>query len=364
MGLQSGARYGPGMNIPPGTGMAGNRIGTGVGAAAMAGGYATAVGGRPMQSQQQQSSGAMGQGAFSPVGMQQQQQHAGLNRSATAPSAAATTSQIAPGSAGLQRQASAGGAGSGADILALLQKGGGTASSSSAAPPPGLAGPPGLGGRTAAQATASDSRSAAPSVSSAAGPIGLDADGGGGGSSGVDGYGMVGLLSLIRAPERDLQSLALGADLGNIGLQLSSSEPLHASFATPWAREPALPSLEPHFSLPSCYRLPQPALKTGHLSKFDDTTLLYIFYAMPRDVLQAYAAQELYAREWRYHKDLRTWFKGVKAGVSIAWTYFDIQSWEKRAFNGNPQQAASLPAGFLTEEECRVKPVAAAGAVQ
>ena len=78
-----------------------------------------------------------------------------------------------------------------------------------------------------------------------------------------------------------------------------------------------------------------PALKTGHLSKFQLETLFYIFYALPKDVLQAYAAQELYTREWRYHAESKLWFKratpsesGVVSGNGLSsggqFIYFDI----------------------------------------
>lgn len=107
-----------------------------------------------------------------------------------------------------------------------------------------------------------------------------------------------------------------------------------------------------------------PALKTGHLSKFQLETLFYIFYALPKDVLQAYAAQELYTREWRYHGDLKLWFKragpsdGIIANASVAgsppqYLYFDINSWERRLFNGSMNQ--NITNGFLPEEEVRVK---------
>jgi CCR4-NOT transcription complex subunit 2 len=97
-----------------------------------------------------------------------------------------------------------------------------------------------------------------------------------------------------------------------------------------------------------------PALKTGHLSKFQLETLFYIFYSLPKDVLQAYAAQELYTREWRYHGELKLWFKraGPSDGVaSSQYLYFDINSWERRLFNGSMNQNL----GFLSEEEVRVK---------
>ena len=66
---------------------------------------------------------------------------------------------------------------------------------------------------------------------------------------------------------------------------------------------------------PCCTRQPPP-LKTSHLSKFQLETLFYIFYAMPRDVLQAYAAQELYQRDWQYHRDLKV------GAVSLCFKYF------------------------------------------
>jgi len=101
-----------------------------------------------------------------------------------------------------------------------------------------------------------------------------------------------------------------------------------------------------------------PALKTGHLSKFELETLFYIFYALPKDVLQAYAAQELYTREWRYHMELKLWFKsavaeGVGSSGSSQYQYFDINSWERRLSNGNMNQ--NIASGFLSEEDVRVK---------
>lgn len=164
---------------------------------------------------------------------------------------------------------------------------------------------------------------------------------------------MAGLLALTRLgpSERDTVSLALGAELSATGLSLSSAEALAPSFASPWAREPS--ALEPSFSLPSSYRLPQPPLKTGHLTKFDVTTLFYIFYTMPRDLLQSYAAQELYAREWRFHRELKLWFKPEpKAPGAPVYSFFDINAWEKKAYVG-PMSA--LTNGFLAEEDCRVR---------
>lgn len=186
------------------------------------------------------------------------------------------------------------------------------------------------------------------------------------GGGGPDGYGILGLLGVIRTPDRDLNVLALGTDLTTLSLNLNTAEPLHASFAHPWTDTPA--TKEPALTLPSTYRVPQPALKTGHFSKFAVGTLLYIFYSMPRDVLQAYAAQELYNREWRFHRDTKLWFKreavaadGKGGGGESAYVYWDVSLWERRPYGG---PLPALLAGFLPEEEVRIRPpgTAATGA--
>jgi hypothetical protein len=102
-----------------------------------------------------------------------------------------------------------------------------------------------------------------------------------------------------------------------------------------------------------CYYMQPPALKTGHLSKFQLETLFYIFYALPKDVLQAYAAQELYSREWKFHVELKLWFKRASPAEGGQFVYFDINSWERRLFNGNMNQ--NITSGLLPEDDIRVK---------
>jgi len=84
---------------------------------------------------------------------------------------------------------------------------------------------------------------------------------------------------------------------------------------------------------------------------------------MPKDILQAYAASELYNREWRFHSDLKLWFKRASPadGVPLQqpqmpggqYVYFDINAWERRLFTGSVH--GGLNAGLLSEEEVRVK---------
>lgn len=71
---------------------------------------------------------------------------------------------------------------------------------------------------------------------------------------------MLGLLDVIRMTNADLNTLALGSDLTTLGLNLNSSECLYSTFASPWAEAPT--TREPQFSLPLCYYMQPPPLKT------------------------------------------------------------------------------------------------------
>eukprot|EP00743_Colponemidia_sp_Colp-15_P004143 GILK01004471.1.p1 GENE.GILK01004471.1~~GILK01004471.1.p1 ORF type:complete len:592 (-),score=29.64 GILK01004471.1:62-1837(-) len=174
--------------------------------------------------------------------------------------------------------------------------------------------------------------------------------------SSEDRFGLMGILGVIKMTDADLSMLALGMDLTTLGLNLNSPECLYATFASPWAEGPS--RKEPEYYLPSCYYMQPPALKTSHLHKFQLETLFYIFYNMPRDTLQAYAASELYARDWKFHLELKLWFTradhvegAIKGpGNASGWVYFDITSWEKKYFTGTVN-----PANFMPDEDARVK---------
>ncbi|CAM9480989.1 unnamed protein product, partial [Hapterophycus canaliculatus] len=71
-----------------------------------------------------------------------------------------------------------------------------------------------------------------------------------------------------------------------------------------------------------------------HLKNFQLETLFYIFYSMPQD---AYAAQELHAREWRFQSVLKLWFKRVSATdgnvpPNVEYIYFDHNEWQRQFF--------------------------------
>lgn len=161
-------------------------------------------------------------------------------------------------------------------------------------------------------------------------------------------YGLLGILKVIRMTDPDLNTLALGMDLTTLGLNLNSPECLYSTFASPWSDTPA--RKDPDFFLPPCYYMNPPQLKQAHLQKFSLETLFYIFFNMPRDTLQAYAAAELYNRGWKYHRDLKTWFIYQEEEGHARWVCFDLNTWEKHYY----LQEVNVNS-FLSEDDVRVK---------
>ncbi|MCJ1421366.1 hypothetical protein MMC32_007729 [Xylographa parallela] len=122
----------------------------------------------------------------------------------------------------------------------------------------------------------------------------------------LDRFGLAGLLETIRSDNPDVSGLAIGQDLTSLGLDLNSQEPLHPTFGGPFAQFPTRP-LQPDFTLPTCYTVLNVHKLDEKISSFSDETLFYMFYTMPRDVMQEVAAIELTGRNWRYHKELKVW---------------------------------------------------------
>ncbi|KAL7747664.1 transcriptional regulator [Sorochytrium milnesiophthora] len=160
----------------------------------------------------------------------------------------------------------------------------------------------------------------------------------------TDKFGLLGLLNIIRMTDTDMNALALGTDLTTLGLNLNSPDVLYATFVSPFSETPHNPSygtIEPEYHLPACYtsiQLQQPASSPQKIASFSDETLFYIFYSMPRDITQEAAANELFNRNWRYHKDLRLWLTKDPSGETVLKTatserstfiFFDVTGWEK-----------------------------------
>ena len=53
--------------------------------------------------------------------------------------------------------------------------------------------------------------------------------------------------------------------------------------------------MEPEFQLPGCYTVVNTQPVHSKIASFSDETLFYIFYTMPRDIMQEVVVSELYA---------------------------------------------------------------------
>ncbi len=87
-----------------------------------------------------------------------------------------------------------------------------------------------------------------------------------GSREGVDRFGLLGLLSVIRMTDPDLNVLALGTDLTTLGLNLNSPEVLYPTFTSPWTDSNTARRFEPseNFYLPPCYFMQAP-MQPPHL---------------------------------------------------------------------------------------------------
>lgn len=175
----------------------------------------------------------------------------------------------------------------------------------------------------------------------------------------LDRFGLAGLLRMIHSESPDVASLAVGQDLMTLGLDLNQPEyvlfspgsqidyadpgfhrPLHTSFTSPFVASMSAAPMEQDFTLPSCYSVANIQPLQSRIPSFSDETLFYIFYSMPRDIIQELVAEELMGRKWRYHKIERCWLTrdesypgpvDVERGVSERGVYllWDPASWKK-----------------------------------
>nr|XP_061812611.1 CCR4-NOT transcription complex subunit 2 isoform X4 [Nerophis lumbriciformis] len=160
----------------------------------------------------------------------------------------------------------------------------------------------------------------------------------------TDQFGMIGLLTFIRAAETDpgMVHLALGSDLTTLGLNLNSPENLYPKFASPWASAPCRPQ-DIDFHVPSEYLTNihiRDKLAAIKLSRYGEDLLFYLYYMNGGDLLQLLASVELFNRDWRYHKEERLWITRapgmeptLKTNAYERGTYyfFDCLNWRKVA---------------------------------
>ncbi|KZO96761.1 hypothetical protein CALVIDRAFT_480750 [Calocera viscosa TUFC12733] len=176
-------------------------------------------------------------------------------------------------------------------------------------------------------------------------------------TSPTDRWGLLALLRMIRSsatqPDTALLSVG-GVDLTtSLSLPVGSKDDLYPTFYSPYSAPGTPPqAVEPDFTLPSCYNVQAPMPGPQKAVAFSDETLFFMFYSSPRDVLQEVAAQELYNRHWRFHKDLGMWVTKEPeyndpaqngpgsetdqtnkrlggAGEKAVYTYWDVEKWDK-----------------------------------
>ena len=153
-------------------------------------------------------------------------------------------------------------------------------------------------------------------------------------------FGLAGISLLVKMEQNDQTSSAMGQDLGLMDLDLLEKAEILKNLASPW-QETSRSEVEPYFSFDESIlqkNMPPPEPCDTKILSFMDETLFYIFYTKPRDTLQEYAARELVARNWRYHRDIQVWLTkdsnvepvlispDVERGVYI---FFDPHNWEK-----------------------------------
>jgi len=154
----------------------------------------------------------------------------------------------------------------------------------------------------------------------------------------MDKFGLNGLLSLVKMEQTDQTVFAIGQDINLLGLDLSTDSQILKKLPSPWA-ETSRSEVEPYFTLPQSIHseniIPPPEPCDSKIQSFSDETLFYIFYMKPRDTLQEYAARELVARNWRYHKDIQVWLRQALAGTTHITTevlpsFSASQSWNSK----------------------------------
>ncbi|CAL1543218.1 unnamed protein product [Lymnaea stagnalis] len=158
----------------------------------------------------------------------------------------------------------------------------------------------------------------------------------------MDQFGIVGLLSFIRAADQDANMVALapGIDLTTLGLNLNSPENLYSMFQSPFAETACRPQ-DIDYHVPAEYltnMFIRDKLAPIKLNRYSEDLLFYLFYMNGGDVLQLAAAAELYNRDWRYHKEERVWltrapqcevFNKTTTSERGTYLFFDANQWRK-----------------------------------
>ncbi|XP_037960240.1 cell wall protein DAN4-like isoform X2 [Teleopsis dalmanni] len=154
-----------------------------------------------------------------------------------------------------------------------------------------------------------------------------------------DQYGILSILSMIRIGAPSISHLNLGIDLNTLGIPTNSNELLYPRFSGPFGNEP-LANHNMTVAVPREYLMNNAIvhkITPLNLEVLSDDTLFYIFYICVREKVQLEVAVELFNRQWRFHKDMKVWFRRAldraiyrrmgnrEEGLYI---YFDPNQWQ------------------------------------
>lgn len=147
-----------------------------------------------------------------------------------------------------------------------------------------------------------------------------------------DQYGVAGLLSFLRAAERDetLRIRGFGEDLTGYGFDLNSKNFLHPDFYGPYADRPTRPQ-DVYYDVPKEYlhhRKTKKKLPPVDFSRYDEDTLFYLFYTFVGDNKQLLAAAYLYDKDWRFHTEENSWMTLI-SNEKNCYFFFDPAKWCK-----------------------------------
>lgn len=151
-----------------------------------------------------------------------------------------------------------------------------------------------------------------------------------------------GLMDILFRGDKDTKDLVLGSNISSSSHRSNQvpSGLLFSNFDSPWTDSSPYETISPDspYSLPPCYTVNSPPPATKKMNFFSEETLFYIFYALPKDLLQEAAAQELFNRDWRYHKELKLWVTKEPGTEPITksaaferstFVFFDPTTWKK-----------------------------------
>ncbi|KAI0403915.1 hypothetical protein F4802DRAFT_569049 [Xylaria palmicola] len=121
----------------------------------------------------------------------------------------------------------------------------------------------------------------------------------------VDKWGIKGLRTLMNNYP-DYAACIAGLDPTAFGLDLTSPAMISTQIWSPFNDNPPRPAI-PDFRLPDCYKVNNVQPLRNKISNFNEETLMWIFYSCPGDYQQQLAAEQLFQRQWRWHKKLKIW---------------------------------------------------------